>query len=182
MENQFRKHLIFSEENIKNYLIAKKILGYCGDNVYIDKNVEFARFPEKIEIFSNVAIKEGAKICCCNEQSIISIGENTTIGYYTFIFSSEKIVIGADCLIAPFVYIVDSNHQIERSKLINQQENITAPIIIGNDVWIGSNVTILKGVSIGDGAVISAGAIVNRDVKDYSIVAGVPIKEIGERK
>lgn len=52
---------------------------------------------------------------------------------------------------------------------------------IGNDVWIGSNVLILPGVHIGDGAVIAAGAVVTKDVLPYSIVGGVPAKEIKKR-
>lgn len=54
-------------------------------------------------------------------------------------------------------------------------------IIIGNDVWIGNGAKILKGVHIGDGAVIGAGAVVTKDVQPYSIVAGVPAKEIKKR-
>ncbi|NLW88473.1 MAG: CatB-related O-acetyltransferase [Clostridiaceae bacterium] len=54
-------------------------------------------------------------------------------------------------------------------------------IVIGNDVWIGSNVTILGGVTIGDGAIVAAGAVVNKNVAPYTIVGGVPAKEIWKR-
>ena len=53
--------------------------------------------------------------------------------------------------------------------------------IIGNDVWIGSNVLLLPGISIGDGAIIAAGAVVTKDIEPYSIVGGVPAKEIRKR-
>lgn len=52
---------------------------------------------------------------------------------------------------------------------------------IGNDVWIGSNVIILEGVSISDGAIIAAGSVVTKDVPPYTIVGGVPAKEIKKR-
>jgi acetyltransferase-like isoleucine patch superfamily enzyme len=52
---------------------------------------------------------------------------------------------------------------------------------IGNDVWIGDNVVVLAGLSVGDGAVIGAGAVVTHDVEPYSIVGGVPAREIGMR-
>ena len=52
---------------------------------------------------------------------------------------------------------------------------------VGNDVWIGYEAVILSGVTIGDGAVIGARAVVTKDVAPYSIVGGVPAKEIRKR-
>ena len=52
---------------------------------------------------------------------------------------------------------------------------------IGNDVWIGSDVKILAGVSIGNGAIIAAGAVVTKSVEPYTIVAGVPARNIRRR-
>lgn len=54
-------------------------------------------------------------------------------------------------------------------------------VVIGNDVWIGANATILNGVHIGDGAIVAAGAVVVKDVPPYTIVGGVPAKEIKKR-
>ena len=125
--------------------------------------------------------KEGTKICACNDKAEVRIGKNTTIGYYNFIFASKSIVIGDDCLIAPFVYIVDSNHKADKATMINLQDNEVSEILIGDDVWIASNVTILKGVTIGDGAIIAANSVVNKDVEAYSIYGGSPAKRIGER-
>lgn len=52
---------------------------------------------------------------------------------------------------------------------------------IGNDVWIGENVLIKGGITIGDGAVIGMGSIVTHDITPYTIVAGVPAKQIRMR-
>lgn len=60
-------------------------------------------------------------------------------------------------------------------------DRFSKPCIIGNDVWVGAGAQILRGVKIGDGAVIAAGAVVTKNVKPYSIVAGVPAKKIGQR-
>lgn len=54
-------------------------------------------------------------------------------------------------------------------------------IVIGNDVWIGYDAVIMAGVTIGDGAIIGTKAVVTKDVAPYSIVGGVPAKEIRKR-
>ena len=136
------------------FWVQKRRIGKIGNRVFFEKNVGLLRYPKNIFLGNNLVIKEGAKICPCNTEATIHIGDNTTIGHHTFIFASNGISIGANCLVAPFVYLVDSDHGIERSKLINQQPNITAPIKIEDDVWIGTGAKILKGVHIGQGAVI----------------------------
>ena len=45
---------------------------------------------------------------------------------------------------------------------------------------IGSNATIVAGVTVGIGALIGAGAVVSKDVPDPAIVAGVPVRVIGD--
>lgn len=54
-------------------------------------------------------------------------------------------------------------------------------IIIGNDVWIGYDAVILSGVTIGDGAVVGTRAVVTKDVPPYTIVGGVPARQIRRR-
>lgn len=179
---QLRQHLKFTWKHRLRAFKEGNRLGYIGKRVHIDKGVEFMRFPKNIQIDDEVILKEGARICACNKDAFIKIGKRTTIGYHTFIFSSSSIHIGDDCLIAPFVYLVDSNHQIERDILINKQPNVVSPIIISNDVWIASSVTILKGVKIGEGAIIAANSVVNNDIPPYEIWGGSPARKIGERE
>lgn len=163
-------------------LIQRKRLGSCGKRVFFDKNTHLMRFTKNIHLGNHLVIKAGARICACNENANVEIGDRTTFGYYSFLFSSESIKIGNDCLIAPFVYLVDSDHQISRYENINRQKNQTKPILIGNDVWIGTGSKILKGINIGNGAVIAAGSLVRNDVPEYEIHGGIPAKKIGERK
>ena len=183
MQNkQLSKHLKKTIFTRFRYWKNKSKLGHCGKDIFFEKDVHLMRYPQNISLGDNMVIKAGARICPCNNEATIKIGARTTFGYHSFIFASEKVEIGDDCLIAPFVYIVDSDHGIDKSQKINQQPNQTAPIYVGNDVWIGTGVKILKGVSIGDGAVIASGALVKDDVEAYSIVGGIPAKKISERK
>lgn len=54
-------------------------------------------------------------------------------------------------------------------------------IVIGNDVWIGYEAVIMAGVTIGDGAIIGTRAVVTKDVPPYTIVGGVPARQIRKR-
>ena len=44
---------------------------------------------------------------------------------------------------------------------------------------LGANCTIICGVIIGEFAFVGAGAVINRDVKDFALMVGVPAKQIG---
>jgi virginiamycin A acetyltransferase len=54
-------------------------------------------------------------------------------------------------------------------------------IVIGNDVWIGYEAVVLSGVHIGDGAIIGSRAVVTKDVAPYTVVGGIPAKEVKRR-
>ena len=79
---------------------------------------------------------------------LISIGDNSIIGYNTVILAHEFLV----------------------------KELRTGPVEIGKSVMIGANVTVLPGVRIGDGATVSACSLVNSDVPAGALVGGVPAR------
>ena len=54
-------------------------------------------------------------------------------------------------------------------------------VIIDEYAWICSRVVILPGVTIGKGAVVASGSVVTKSVAPFTIVGGVPAKQIGKR-
>jgi len=158
-----------------------RLAGQVGEGVHIDRNVRLLRHPGNIHIGSWVMIKEGARICPAQPDANIWIGEFTTVGYHTYIFASAGIHIGANCLLAPFCYLVDSNHGIAREKLIREQEMSASPITRGDDVWLGTQSLVLPGVTSGQGAVVGAGSVIRESVPEYAIVAGAPAQVKGYR-
>lgn len=130
-----------------------------------------------ILIESNVFIHENVLI---RSNEYIVIGEGTTINRNCCVLA--KVVIGKKCSIAPNVVIVGSNHLFkDPTASIKSQGSELKGIVIEDDVWIAANVTVLDGVTIGKGSVVAAGAVVNKSVPPYTIVGGVPAKEIGKR-
>lgn len=71
-----------------------------------------------------------------------------------------------------------SNFKVDADLARKALREVYRETTIGNDVWIANSVKIIGGVRIGDGAVIGAGSVVTKDVRPYSIVAGVPAKVI----
>lgn len=47
------------------------------------------------------------------------------------------------------------------------------------DATLGANCTVVCGVTIGEFAFIGAGAVVNKDVKPYALMVGVPARQVG---
>ena len=163
------------------YLLHKFRGVKLGKDTIIFPRAKLLRFTKNISLGDFVIIKSNSQLCACNEAAKIIVGCNSTIGFYTFIYASDTIIIGNDCMIAPFVYIVDSNHKHVKGTLMNLQSNSVSKIIIGNDVWIGAHSTIMPGVQIGDGAIVAAGSVVTKNVESNTIVGGVPAKFLKKR-
>jgi len=51
--------------------------------------------------------------------------------------------------------------------------------LVKQGATLGANCTVICGTTIGEYAFVAAGAVVNRDVKPYGLMAGVPAKQIG---
>jgi len=152
-------------------------------------------------IAPDVQMRDVAVGTCCEVQGGTYM-EYATLGDYSYIgphCSVADAVIGKFCAIAADVRIGPPNHPMDRPTLhrftycpeyyvtgVERDHAFFAQrradkVIIGNDVWIGHGVTVLPKVNVGDGAILAAGAVVTKDVPPYTIVGGVPAKQIRER-
>lgn len=105
----------------------------------------------------------------------IIIGNNCYIGKNIFFDLANKIIIADDVVISAGVTIM--THSDVGDRVLNQYyKRVCEPVKIGKGTWIGTNVTILTGVEIGENCVIAAGSVVKNNIKNYSMVAGVPAK------
>jgi len=112
----------------------------------------------------------------------IVIGDRTSINNHIILDGTGGITIGNDVLLGFESIILSANWNFSDPAIpIKLQGQTKNKIVIGNDVWVGTRVIITSGVTIGDGAVVAAGAVVTKDVTPYTIVGGVPAREIGKR-
>ncbi len=107
----------------------------------------------------------------------LKIGEDTIVGYGSFLDGRDMISIGSHVDIASDVMIYNSEHDINSEDF----HATLAPVEIGNFCFIGPRAIILPGVKIGKGAIVAAGAVVTKDVSQFAIVGGVPAEVIGTR-
>ncbi len=136
--------------------------------VYGGKRVRIGDYAQ----FGSGVIVEAA------QGATVEIGARTYIGRYGTVIAKKKVVIGCDCLIAPFGYIIDADHGRQPDIPMCKQDMVKCPIRIGNNVWLGVGVAVLKGVVIGDGAIVGARSVVTRSLEAASVSAGSPARPI----
>lgn len=131
------------------------------------------------------------------EHDPVDFEKNNVLYHYPI--NGDKLKIGRFCSVAcgaKFVF-TSANHTLHSLSTYTfpiffeewglDVKNITkvwdnkGNIIVGNDVWIGYGAVILSGVTVGDGAIIGARAVVTKDVPPYTIVGGVPARQIRKR-
>lgn len=120
-----------------------------------------------------------------------SIGKECVLGQNVFI--GNRVVIGNNCRIQNNVSVYDNvtleddvfcgpsmvftNVYNPRAAVSRKDEYRDTTVRMG--ATLGANCTIVCGITIGAFAFVAAGAVVNKDVKPFALVAGVPAKQIG---
>ncbi len=139
----------------------------------------------------------------------VNIGENTKIWHFSHILTGSNIgkncSFGQNCVVGPKVKIgndvkVQNNISIyegveveddvflgpsmvftnvinPRSFIVRKEEfKIT---LLKKGCSIGANATVVCGNTIGKYALVGAGSVINKNVKDFALMVGVPAKQIG---
>ncbi|MEG2641380.1 MAG: sugar O-acetyltransferase, partial [Eubacterium sp.] len=117
----------------------------------------------------------------------IFFGDNFEVNMNCTFLDDNRIEIGNNALIAPNVQIYTAFHPKNAIARFGEPKEdgsfafcktITAPVVIGDNVWIGGGVVILPGVRIGNNVVIGAGSVVTKDIPDNVVAVGNPCRII----
>ena len=154
--------------------------------------------PLKYKIHETAIVDEGATIgsnCSIWHWSHIckgaKIGSNCSLGQNVFI--SNNVKIGDNVKIQNNVSIYDNvfldddvfcGPSMVFTNVINPRANVSRKkeykdTIVRKGVTFGANSTIVCGIEIGQYAFIAAGALINKNVKPFALMMGIPAKHVG---
>jgi len=124
----------------------------------------------------------------CGQAKIgkgVSLGQNVFVG--------NKVTIGDQCKVQNNVSVYD-NVTLEEGvfcgpsivftnvynpRALIERKDEYRNTLIKKGATLGANCTIVCGTTVGEYAFIGAGAVINKDVKPYALMVGVPAKQIG---
>jgi UDP-2-acetamido-3-amino-2,3-dideoxy-glucuronate N-acetyltransferase len=141
---------------------------------------EGAQIGEGSRVWHFAHVCSGAKI-----GKGVSLGQNVFVG--------NKVVIGDYCKIQNNVSVYD-NVTLEEGvfcgpsmvftnvynpRSLIERKSEYKDTLVKKGATLGANCTIVCGVTVGEFSFVGAGAVVNKDVKPYALMVGVPAKQIG---
>jgi UDP-2-acetamido-3-amino-2,3-dideoxy-glucuronate N-acetyltransferase len=147
---------------------------------------------ESSYVDKDVTIGKGTKIWhFCHIQKGAQLGENCSLGQNVNVANNVKVGNGVRIQNNVSVY---EGVEIEDNAFCGPScvfTNVTIPrshypvhgiydkTLIKWGASLGANSTIVCGHTVGRSALIAAGAVVTKNVKDHSLMAGVPARQIG---
>ena len=157
------------KQKTKNYYVHPS--SYIDDNVTIGNNTKIWHFSH---VLAHTTIGED----CSFGQNCV-VGPNVTVGNGVKVQNNisiyEGVEIEDDVFLGPsmvFTNVINPRAFIQRKEEFKKT-------LLKKGCSIGANATIVCGVTIGEYALIGSGAVINRDVKPYALMVGVPAKQIG---
>ena len=161
--------LLGLKEYGKDVLISRKASIYGADSICLGNSVRIDDF------------------CILSGQ--IRIGNHVHIAAYSALYGGEKgiwINDFANLSSRVSVYSVSDDYTGESMTNptipIKYKKLLQEKVYIGKHVIIGSTSVVLPGVQIADGGAFGAFSFINRNTEEWTMYAGIPVREIRKRK
>lgn len=170
-----------NEEYFSENELFKKGITF-GSNVFVHRSVIF--FGNNVELGHDVRI-DCFSLITSDEK--VKIGNNVHLAPGVYIFGTAGVEIGSYCGISSrcVIYSTSDDYSggyMTNPTLPNEFRNVKAAAVrLNKHVIIGSGSVIMPGVTINAGASIGALSYVNKNIPEYMIVSGNPLRKIGYR-
>jgi acetyltransferase-like isoleucine patch superfamily enzyme len=154
----------------------------CGSNILVHRTVQF--FGDNIVLGSNVRID---CFCVITSGERVLIGDNVHVGAYSCLFGAAGITICDFAGISARCSLFSTSDDYSGGHLTNPTvpsiyRKVTAmPIRLERHALIGASCVVMPGVTIHKGAAVGALSFVNKNIPEFIIATGNPIRKIGQR-
>lgn len=136
-----------------------------GDYTWIDAGVTLTAVIGTLTIGKRVHVAPQAILA---SSCSLEIHDYVGIAAGARIYAGSEVPNGGKRMCGPMIP--------ERYKSFRRE-----PVILEKDSFIGANATVLPGVRVGEGGVVGANSLVTKDVPAWTVVLGVPAKEVRKR-
>lgn len=154
-----------------------RMKNFVHESTYIDENVSIGENTKVWHFCHIMKETEIGKNCSFGQNCVV--GPNVRIGNNVKVQNNISVYNGVeiedDVFLGPSM--VFTNVINPRSFIVRREE--FKKTLLKKGCSIGANATVVCGVTVGEYALVGAGAVVNKDVKPYALVVGVPAKQIG---
>jgi len=153
-----------------------------GKNVAIDRSVLF--FGSNIEIGSNVRIDCH---CVITSKAKVSIGNNVHLGIGVSLIGTAGLIIEDFAGVSAKCTLLTTSDDYSGGFLTNptipdSYRNVTSEQIrLERHALLGAASVVMPGVTIHKGAAVGALSFVNKNIPEFLIASGNPIRKIGVR-
>jgi galactoside O-acetyltransferase len=157
-----------------------------GKNVLIKKTAGLY-FIENISIGNNVRIDDNVIIVASKKKSPVKIGNYVHIASNCYLAGSDGIEMMDFTTLAPGVLIFSGSDDYSGKKLTNPMVGRpyiggkSGKVTLGKHVIIGAGSIILPDVTIKQGSSVGALSLVSKDLKDWGVYFGIPVKKMKNR-
>ncbi len=178
----FRKlRVVYANINLFRFWWRMTFLGFDVANQFIQRvdkvSLKLVLCKNGATIGQNCDIETGLVFHNCKNYKNLIIGNNCHIGKNCFFDLRGKVIIGDNVVVSMHCTFI-THQDMNKSPLRQLYPATFSNIIIKNNSYLGVNSTILQGVTVGRSCIVAAGAVVKSDVKELSLVGGVPAKFI----
>jgi UDP-2-acetamido-3-amino-2,3-dideoxy-glucuronate N-acetyltransferase len=119
------------------------------------------------------------------------IGKKVSLGQNAFV--GNTVTIGDKCKIQNNVSVYDNVHledgvfcgpsmvftNVYNPRSLIERKDEYRDTLVKKGATLGANCTVICGITIGEYAFVGAGTVVNKNVKPFALMVGVPAKQIG---
>lgn len=119
------------------------------------------------------------------------IGAGCSLGQNVFV--GNKVTIGDNVKVQNNVSVYDNVHleddvfcgpsmvftNVYNPRSFIERKTEYRDTLVKRGATLGANCTVVCGVTIGEYSLVGAGAVINKDIKPFALMVGVPAKQIG---